>query len=36
MRFREFKEIAKEAVYEQFKLGLRHDLRTLEGHQTHG
>jgi hypothetical protein len=34
--FTEFKRIAKEAIYERFQLGLRHDLRTVEGRQTHG
>jgi len=36
IEFREFKRIARELVMEKFQLGLRHDIRTSEGRQTHG
>ncbi len=36
MEFSRFKEVAKELVMEKFQLGLRHDIRTPEGRQTHG
>jgi len=34
--FGEFKRVARELVLEKFQLGLRHDIRTPEGRQTHG
>ncbi len=36
VEFTEFKRVAKELVLEKFQLGLRHDIRTPEGRQTHG
>jgi len=36
VEFTEFKRVAKELVLEKFQLGLRHDIRTAEGRQTHG
>jgi hypothetical protein len=36
VEFSRFKEVAKELVMEKFQLGLRHDIRTPEGRQTHG
>ena len=36
VQFIEFKRVAKELVLEKFQLGLRHDIRTPEGRQTHG
>ena len=36
MDYREFKQAAREVVMEKFQLGLRHDIRTKEGRQTHG
>lgn len=36
VQFTEFKRVAKELVFEKFQLGLRHDIRTPEGRQTHG
>ncbi|MCX8513342.1 MAG: hypothetical protein ORN83_16475 [Chthoniobacteraceae bacterium] len=36
VEFTEFKRVAKELVLEKFQLGLRHDIRTTEGRQTHG
>jgi len=36
VEFTEFKRVAKELVLEKFQVGLRHDIRTPEGRQTHG
>jgi hypothetical protein len=36
VEFTEFKRVARELVMEKFQLGLRHDVRTPEGRQTHG
>ena len=36
VEFTEFKRVAKELVLEKFQIGLRHDIRTPEGRQTHG
>jgi len=36
VEFTEFKRVARELVFEKFQLGLRHDIRTPEGRQTHG
>ena len=36
VQFTEFKRAAKDLVMEKFQLGLRHDIRTREGRQTHG
>ena len=36
VEFTEFKRVAKDLVMEKFQLGLRHDIRTPEGRQTHG
>jgi hypothetical protein len=36
VEFTEFKRAARELVQEKFQLGLRHDIRTPEGRQTHG
>ena len=36
VQFTEFKRAAKDLVMEKFQLGLRHDIRTPEGRQTHG
>ena len=36
IKFKEFKEIAKELILERYQLGFRHDIRTAEGRQTHG
>ena len=36
VEFTEFKRVAKQIVLEKFQLGLRHDIRTPEGRQTHG
>ena len=36
VEFKEFKRVAKELVLEKFQIGLRHDIRTPEGRQTHG
>jgi hypothetical protein len=36
VEFSRFKEVARELVMEKFQLGLRHDIRTPEGPQTHG
>jgi hypothetical protein len=36
VEFTEFKRVARELVMEKFLLGLRHDVRTPEGRQTHG
>ena len=36
VEFKEFKPVAKELVLEKFQIGLRHDIRTPEGRQTHG
>ena len=36
VEFTEFKRVARELVLEKFQLGLRHDIRTPEGRQTHG
>ena len=36
VEFTEFKRVAKQIVLEKFPLGLRHDIRTPEGRQTHG
>jgi len=36
VEFTEFKRVAKDLVLEKFQLGLRHDIRTPEGRQTHG
>lgn len=36
VEFTEFKRVARELVMEKFQLGLRHDIRTPEGRQTHG
>ena len=36
VEFTEFKRVAKELILEKFQLGLRHDIRTPEGRQTHG
>ena len=36
VEFTEFKRVARELVLEKFQLGLRHDIRTTEGRQTHG
>lgn len=33
---KEFKRVAKNLILEKFQLGFRHDIRTPEGHQTHG
>lgn len=36
MDYTEFKKAARAVVMKKFQLGLRHDIRTPEGHQTHG
>jgi hypothetical protein len=36
VEFTEFKRVARQLVMEKFQLGLRHDIRTPEGRQTHG
>jgi hypothetical protein len=36
VEFTEFKRVARDLVLEKFQLGLRHDIRTPEGRQTHG
>lgn len=36
VEFTEFKRVARELVLEKFQLGLRHDIRTADGRQTHG
>ena len=36
VQFTEFKRAARDLVMEKFQLGLRHDIRTPEGRQTHG
>ena len=36
VEFTEFKRAARELIMEKFQLGLRHDIRTPEGRQTHG
>lgn len=36
VEFTDFKRVAKELELEKFQLGLRHDIRTPEGRQTHG
>jgi hypothetical protein len=36
VEFREFKQMARKLIMEKYQLGLRHDIRTREGRQTHG
>ena len=36
VEFTEFKRVARELVMEKFQLGLRRNVRTPEGRQTHG
>jgi hypothetical protein len=36
VEFTGFKRGARDLVMEEFQLGLRHDIRTPEGRQTHG
>ena len=36
VEFKEFKQTAKDLIMEKYQLGLRHDIRTAEGRQTHG
>jgi hypothetical protein len=34
--FTRFKQVARDLIMEKYQLGLRHDIRTPEGRQTHG
>ena len=36
VEFTRFKQVARDLIMEKFQLGLRHDIRTPEGRQTHG